>query len=336
MTPIQTHTFDLNAVMRILLSLLLIVSCVSQATASSVKPHQAFVDKLVNQHGFDRQFVEQQLATVKKDQAVLDAISRPWEAKPWYQYRKIFLTDKRVQKGVVFWRQHQAALERAEQQLGVPAEIVVAIIGVETFYGTYTGKYSALDALYTLAFHRKRRSSFFKKELEQLFLLSREEQLTLVELKGSYAGALGWGQFISSSYRHYAIDFDGDGQRDLFNNPVDAIGSVANYFKAHRWQKGQPIALPASVSGTGYSAFIKKGLKPKTTWKMLQKAGVSIEQDLSPTTKVSLLDFELAEGKAYWLGLNNFYVITRYNHSPLYAMAVYQLSQQIKAAYQRP
>lgn len=315
------------------LGLLTAVCC---SFISSANPDiQAFAESVAEKYQLDQASVVATLDQANKNQAVLDAIARPWEAKPWYQYHPIFLTEKRINAGVKFWQQHQPTLARAERELGVPAEVIVAIIGVETFYGTYKGKYSVLDALYTLGFYYPPRAKFFKSELEQLFLLASEEQLPIQALKGSYAGAMGWGQFISSSYRHYAIDFDGDGIRDLLNNPVDAIGSVANYFKQHGWQTDQPVAYSASVADDDYKPLISKQLKYMHTWQDLHNAGVEIKQTsvvLDDDTSTKLLEFEVENGREYWVGLHNFYVITRYNHSPLYAMAVHQLSQQIKQA----
>jgi membrane-bound lytic murein transglycosylase B len=293
-----------------------------------------FIAKMVKEHQFDPDFVKNTLSQATKSQTILDAIARPWEAKPWHQYYPIFLTEKRLEKGLEFWRTHQKTLLRAEQETGVPAQIITAIIGVETFYGTYKGKYPVLDALYTLGFYYPPRSTFFKSELEQYFLLTREEGFDIHNLKGSYAGAMGWGQFISSSYRHYAIDFDGDGVRDLLNNPVDAIGSVANYFKRHGWRANEGVAFPANIpsDGTDISSFVSTNLKYKHVWSQLQQAGISTDNSppLDPQQSVKLLAFEQQNGQEYWVGLPNFYVITRYNHSPLYAMAVYQFSQQLK------
>jgi membrane-bound lytic murein transglycosylase B len=285
-------------------------------------------------HGFDQTFVLDTLAKASKDEEILKKIATPWEAKPWHQYYPIFLTDKRLASGLKFWKEHAETLKRAEQETGVPAQIIVAIIGVETFYGTYLGKYLVLDALYTLGFYYPPRSKFFRSELEQYFLLTREENFDMSQLKGSYAGAMGWGQFISSSYRHYAVDFDQDGIRDLLTNPVDAIGSVANYFKKHGWKKQQDVAYPATINGNRYNAVLSKSLKYSTTWEELQEKGVELQQKsaIAPQTSAKLFEFEQADGKEYWVGLKNFYVITRYNHSPLYAMAVFQFSQQLAAA----
>lgn len=302
--------------------------------ASPEELQQRFIKMMVEKHQFEQTMIEATLAKASKNEDILQSIAKPWEAKPWFQYRPIFLTEKRLTKGLAFWQTHQKALARAEEETGVPAEIIVAIIGVETFYGTYQGKYSVLDALVTLGFHYPPRATFFRSELAQLFLLAKEESFDITKLQGSYAGAMGWGQFISSSYRYYAVDFDGDGVRDLLNNPVDAIGSVANYFKKHHWKANDSIAFKASVSGNQYSALLSKSLKYSHQWSQLQDAGVSVAAaDLSKDIKVKLFEFEQADNKEYWVGLPNFYVITRYNHSPLYAMAVFQFSQQLKQEF---
>ncbi|MEP1449211.1 MAG: lytic murein transglycosylase B [Paraglaciecola sp.] len=315
----------------LLLSLFLTGNAV-HATPSELQ--QQFVDLMVEKHQFNRDVIESTLAKANKNPRILESIAKPWEAKPWHKYYPIFLTEKRLAKGLEFWNTHQQTLARAERESGVPAEIIVAIIGVETFYGTYIGKYSVLDALVTLGFHYPPRSKFFRSELEQLFLLAKEENFEITELKGSYAGAMGWGQFISSSYRHYAVDFDGDGVRDLLNNPDDAIGSVANYFKKHRWQANSDIAFKAQVSGTQHSKLLSKSLKYSHKWSQMQAAGVSVaETNLNKDESVKLFAFEQPNSKEYWVGLPNFYVITRYNHSPLYAMAVFQFSQQLKEGF---
>jgi membrane-bound lytic murein transglycosylase B len=317
-------------------SFLILGLCISSLyiQASPLELQKQFVDLMVDKHQFDRKVVESTLQKATKNEAVLQSIAKPWEAKPWHQYYPIFLTKKRLIKGLAFWKTHQNALVRAEQETGVPAEIIVAIIGVESFYGTYQGKYSVLDALVTLGFHYPPRAKFFRSELAQLFLLAKEENFDITELKGSYAGAMGWGQFISSSYRFYAVDFDGDGVRDLLNNPEDAIGSVANYFKKHHWKANTDIAFKAQVSGTQYSTLLSKSLKYSHKWSQLEDAGVRIDApNLSKDMSVKLFKFEQMDNKEYWVGLPNFYVITRYNHSPLYAMAIFQFSQQLKQSF---
>ncbi|WP_111978044.1 lytic murein transglycosylase B [Algibacillus agarilyticus] len=271
------------------------------------------------------------LDQANKDQTVLDAMAKPWEAKPWHQYAPIFLTEKRTQAGVKFWQKHRLTLDRVEKELGVDAAIVVAIIGVETLYGYYKGKYSALDSLYTLGFYHKSRGKFFRKELAELMVLAEDEQFSVTDIKSSYAGAMGWGQFMPSSYRYYAVDFDGDGKRDLFNNEVDAIGSVGNYFKKHRWQFGQPVAFKARVTGNEHKAILSRNLKPKRIISDILSQGVFVNADINTQDKGHLIKLKGATEDEYWLTLQNFYVISRYNHSPLYSMAVYQLSEAIKA-----
>ncbi|AWB68282.1 lytic murein transglycosylase B [Saccharobesus litoralis] len=317
---------------RIIFSSCLLFSCCALAQFPS---QQEFAAQTAKKYPISEDHVSSLLQQANKNQKVLDAISRPWEAKPWYKYWPIFLTEKRIKAGVKFWLKHQTTLERVEKELGVDAAIVVAIIGVETFYGTYKGKYKALDSLYTLGFHHQGRGKFFRKQLAELMVLSNEEQLDIHQLYGSYAGAMGWGQFIPSSYRHYAIDFDGDNKRDLFNNEVDAIGSVGNYFKQHKWQFGEPVAFPAKVKGNTYQTLLRKKLKPVDKVAAILDKQVYIEADVNTQAKGQLLELETETGVEHWLTLNNFYVISRYNHSPLYSMAVYQLSEKIKAAKQQ-
>ena len=291
---------------------------------------QAFIDEMVSKHGFDRDELSAIFEQVRMKQKIIDAITRPAEGKPWYQYKPIFVTKTRISEGVDFWNENAADLKRAEEVYGVPPEIIVAIIGVETRYGRHKGGYRVMDSLSTLAFAYPKRAKFFRSELEQYLLLAREESLDPLTIKGSYAGAMGKAQFISSSYRHYAVDFDGDGKRDLWNNTTDAIGSVANYFKLHKWQPGEPVGSYAMVGSNRISRLLKAGIKPHTSVKDFRKQGVTALTPLPPEALAALISFENKVGRPdYWLGLNNFYTITRYNHSPLYAMAVYQLGQEI-------
>ena len=297
---------------------------------SSRSDVQAFIDQLVTNQGFDRLDLVQLFANVKRQSRVLDAIARPAEAKPWHQYRSIFLTPKRISNGVEFWDLNEEILGRAEHVYGVPPEIIVAIIGVETFYGRRTGRFPVFDTLTTLGFDYPPRSKFFRGELEHFLQLAREESLDLVSVKGSYAGAMGQGQFIPSSYRAYAVDFDDDGRRDLWGSNADAIGSVANYFKRHGWNTGSQVALPVKLDGTGYQKLLNRGMKPSIKPHTLKWHGVTPQHGQLNSGNVAFFEFEIKHGKRHWIGFENFYVITRYNHSPLYAMAVYQLSQQIK------
>lgn len=285
--------------------------------------------------GFTHQEIEQFLTQANYNQKVIDAITTPWEAKPWHLYQAIFLTEKRLAKGIEFWRDHAKNLADAAKRFQVDPEIIVAIIGIETFYGGYMGNYPAIDALYTLGFHYTPRASFFRKELANLQLLAKEEQLDITKLNGSYAGAMGFGQFIPSSYRHYAVDFDNDGKRDLIGNPVDAIGSVANYFHQHGWKKGELVALPLTNHKLPENLHLWKGEQLHYRVADILSPEVALAQnvDLNIDRAAMIVELVQADQSDYWLGLDNFYVITRYNRSPLYAMAVYQFSQQLKDAY---
>ncbi len=290
----------------------------------------AFVAKMVDEHAFAPEDVRSLLAAAERQQSILDAIARPAEkTKPWYEYREIFLNDRREREGVEFLRAHRGTLARAQARTGVPAEIIVAILGVETYYGRVAGSYRVLDALSTLAFDYPPRSSFFSGELENFLLLTREQGLNPVELKGSYAGAMGYGQFMPSSYRAYAVDFDEDGVADIWNNPEDAIGSVANYLARHGWRAGEPVVSPATLRGDPSPEIFDGKLKPRRSVGELAAAGVVAEQPLDPEAPATAIRFEVRDGHEHWVGLHNLYVITRYNHSAMYAMSVYQLSQRL-------
>lgn len=299
---------------------------------------QQFIEDM-KAEGFDEAYVKDVLGQAKRQQSILKAISRPAEKSlTWGEYRKIFLGQKRINQGVQFWKENKDALALAEKTYGVPAEIIVSIIGVETRYGRIMGSYRVLDALATLGFDYPRRSEFFLGQLKEYLILVREESVDVTALKGSYAGAMGFGQFIPSSYRNFAIDFDQDGQRDIWANKKDAIGSVANYFAEHKWTPGEPVISGVSFSQKIDDAWLSKGragLIPELTVADWQQRGVDPQLTLSPDEKAILMRLELGQDEQYWLGLHNFYVITRYNHSKLYAMAVYRLSEQIKMAYDK-
>lgn len=293
----------------------------------------AMVDELVTEEGFNRQELIKVFAQAERKDSILTAIARPAEkTKPWYQYREIFLNEAREDQGVDFYRKHRATLERAEREFGVPAEIIVAIIGVETYYGRVAGSYRVLDALSTLAFDYPPRAPFFTAELKNFLILTRDQSLDPTKLMGSYAGAMGYGQFMPSSYRGYAIDFDDDNIADIWANPVDAIGSVANYFKQHGWRHGEVVVSAATAAANAPdSLFVRSrdDLKPVRTVAQFAADGVVAAVKLDPDALATAMKFELKNGYEYWLGLHNFYVITRYNHSAMYAMSVYQLSQRI-------
>jgi len=280
---------------------------------------------------------------LSSQQGILDAISTPAERTlTWGEYRGIFLKTKRIEQGRDFLGQHRALLERAEAEYGVPITIITAIIGVETFYGRITGKHKVIEALATLAFDFPRRSKFFTSELEEFLVLVEKEGWNPAEIKGSYAGAMGYPQFISSSYRQYAVDFDGDGQRDLHNSIADVIGSVANYLAVHGWRKGAPVAsLWQTQAGedvgdqASIKALVRKSLKPQIALSTVKNLGFKpalppiYEQAEKKERFVSTMLLEGTNGSETWVGYHNFYVITRYNHSELYALAVLQLSDAI-------
>lgn len=298
---------------------------------------QQFIDKMVNKHGFDRQQLQEILSQAKRLDSVLrlmDNQAPTTSVKPpsgpngaWLRYRKKFITPDNVQNGVVFWNQYEDALNRAWQVYGVPPEIIVGIIGVETRWGRVMGKNRILDALATLSFNYPRRAEYFSGELETFLLMARDEQDDPLNLKGSFAGAMGYGQFMPSSYKQYAVDFSGDGHINLWD-PVDAIGSVANYFKAHGWVKGDQVAVMANGQAPG----LPNGFKTKYSISQLAAAGLTPQQPLGNHQQASLLRLDVGTGYQYWYGLPNFYTITRYNHSTHYAMAVWQLGQAVALA----
>ena len=288
-----------------------------------------FVAQMVEKHQFDSAQLTRQLQKAKHRSSIIKAMSRPAEAMPWYKYRKIFLQPERIQAGKKFMRKYEKELKQAQQTYGVPAHIITAIIGVETLYGKNIGSYAVMDALKTLAFGYPKRAKFFRSELEEYLLMAREEELEPLTLKGSYAGAMGMPQFMPSSFREYAVDFDGDGKRDLWNSPADVIGSVANYFSRHGWRSGEAVAFKLDKQPPGLPLGNRRGQKPNVSMSKIRKSGASLPAEVKALDKAAILKYQQKNKQDYWLGLHNFYVITRYNHSNLYAMAVYQLAQAI-------
>ncbi|MCF7965184.1 MAG: lytic murein transglycosylase B [Methylobacter tundripaludum] len=307
---------------------LFLISCTGNI--KDTESVHSFIEQMSAKHQFDESELEDLFETVETKQDILKRIASPSEALPWYKYRKIFLTEARIDAGVQFWKDNAPALAAAEQQYGVPPEIIVAIIGVETLFGKNTGNHRVIDALSTLAFAYPPRSKFFLSELENFLLLCRDEHINPADPLGSYAGAMGMPQFMPSSFRNYAVDFDNDNRRDIWRNNNDVIASVANYFAKHHWQKGQTIAVPVTAKYKNYEPALNNDLKPDLRVAELESLNLIISRQLPLDSKVKLLSFEQQEqGKELWAALDNFYVITRYNHSPLYAMAVYQLSLSI-------
>jgi membrane-bound lytic murein transglycosylase B len=291
---------------------------------------EAFIDTMVKQHDYDRDTLLDILGEAEKKQSVLDAISRPAEGTlTWAEYRPIFITQERIKAGARFWRDNRSELEDIEQRTGVPIEMLVGIIGVETYYGRITGGYRVLDALTTLAFYYPPRSKFFRRELEQFLLLIREEDMDPVDAFGSYAGAMGRPQFMPSSFRAYAVDSTGDGKRDIWNNWKDVAGSVANYFNAHGWRTGEEIAVQATIGERWSGPFPKNILKAEDTVGSLSDMGVMFSTMKGNEAAAQLLTLEGDDGDEHWVGFHNFFVITRYNRSVMYALAVHQLGQEI-------
>lgn len=318
-----------------------IIMCIPNlvyAVAFSERPEvKEFIEQLAQEIQIDPKSILSSLSQIESSQEIIDRMNTPSEALPWDKYQKLFINQQRINGGTKFWREYAALLQQAESQYGVPAEIIVAIIGVESSYGKNPGKYPVLQALATLAFDYPRRADFFKNELKEYLLLTQEQKLDPLELKGSYAGAIGTPQFLASSYRNFAVDFDKSGKIDLIHNAAHAIGSIANYFKQNGWQSGQPVVYKAVTKGQKFKALpiaVASNPKPALSLATLQQHGINPKGKINnPTSELALLEFQNGDKKEYWLGLENFYVITRYNHSSNYAMAVYQLSLAISKLY---
>jgi membrane-bound lytic murein transglycosylase B len=294
---------------------------------------KAFIESMHEQHGFDIAHLTRHFAAIRPNTAVLRAIKPaavPEQQRSWQRYRERFVNDRRTEGGKRFWHEHEATLQRAEATYGVPAEIIVAIIGVETEYGRNMGKFGVLEALASIAFYYPPRAPFFRSELEQFLLLARENGVSPLSVKGSYAGAIGIPQFMPSSQRRYAVDFDGDDRIDLRNNIDDAIGSVARFLQQHGWQAQAPVALAARIEGDP-APLLAAGIKPVVTLQELSRQGVIADGDNErPAALIDLVTPDAAT--EYWVGFENFYVITRYNRSSFYAMSVFQLAEAVREA----
>lgn len=320
---------------------LALVSILSTACFAQQHPGaDEFAARAASEYNLDSEEVRVLLENARFKQSIVDAMTRPAEAKPWYKYRPIFITDKRIKGGIKFWREHETLIAQAAEKFGVDPQVIVAIIGVETSYGGNTGGYRVLDALTTLSFYYptsiRDRSEFFSKELMNFFMLGDEEGLPLEEVTGSYAGAMGLGQFMPSSYREYAVDMDGDGRRDLWSSMPDIIGSVANYLHRHGWELGQPVTYPAMLSADADMSLVTKSdFKAKTPVSDLAAAGIVSAEPVSPDTLATVASLEEEDGDHYFITFKNFYVITRYNRSPLYAMAVYELSEAVRSGFEQ-
>ncbi len=313
----------------------LIILCIFSQTSIAAETFgnnpevRTFIKHMVQKYKFKEPQLIAIFNTVKVRPAVVQSVKAPLEENPWYRYQMLFVTEWRIREGVAFWKKYQDALTRAEKTYGVPASIIVATIGVETKYGKNTGSYRVIDALTNLGFSSSKRASYFRRELEEFLLLSREHHLDPLKVYGSYAGAIGQPQFMPSSYRSYAVNFSGNGNIDLSHNEVDVIGSIANYYKKHGWIYNQPVALPASVSGYHYYKLLSgKQALPVSDYTEL---GIYPRGYADDELKAKLIQLKGYYRTEYWLGFHNFDVIKRYNTSTLYAMAVYQLSEYIAA-----
>lgn len=311
----------------IIVALLLIGA--AQAASLDQGEVNRFVDDMVKAYRFDAAALQDLFRRAQYSQRVIAAMEKPAEALPWDKYRSIFIEPERIEQGRLFWDLNREALQRAEEEYGVPGGIVVAIIGVETRYGKNTGSDRVIDALATLAFHYPKRAAYFRNELEQFLLLTREQGVDPLSLQGSYAGAMGLPQFMPGSVRNYAVDFDHDGRVDIWNDPEDAIGSVANYLKQHGWEPGRKIAVPGQATGNKYNDLLSDDIQPDVTADELASHDVLPLEHIPAQEMVKLINLEKTNGHEVWLGLQNFYVITRYNRSLLYAMAVFQLFDAI-------
>jgi membrane-bound lytic murein transglycosylase B len=293
---------------------------------------QKFISELSSSANLEPAYLQSVLAESEVQQSILEAISRPAEkAKPWHEYRAIFITPDRIAAGVEFYEEHRATLERISADTGVPPQMILGIIGVESYFGRITGKYRVIDALVTLGFDYPPRADFFRGELGQAFLLARDENLDLLELTGSYAGAMGPPQFIPSSYRNFAVDGDDDGRRDLLNSWPDIMASVANYFVVHKWQPGQQVASRATIGEKAGKLPLNEGLELQSTVGALSAADIYFPSELEATAPAGLWQLEGKEGPEYWVGFPNLFVITRYNRSVMYALAAWELGESIMA-----
>ena len=309
--------------------ILVLIVWAGQTTAQvNTEAVNAFAREVSEKNGLGLSEVKGILDKATYQPEIIGKMNRPAEGMPWHKYRNIFMKQDRIDAGVEFRKTHQRELSAISLETGVSEEIILGILGVETYFGQRKGTYKVLDALYTLAFAYPKRARFFKSELEHFLLLVDEENLVVDEVLGSYAGAIGYCQFMPSSYRAYAKSYEAGGTRDLVNSAEDAMASVANYLKVHKWKEGQKVACLANQT-SGAQELKKQSLKPKNTVSYYTKLGYRPDENISPSSISTLIQLEQIDNKEYWFGFNNFYVITRYNHSELYAMAVFQLATAI-------
>ena len=325
-----------GAALAILPILLWAQSDEAEGKGPALRPEvQAFVNRMDAIWGFDPVEITRLLSTIKPNQGVQKAIAAPSTAKPWHEFRPLFVDQSRIDNGVKFWDAHADVLARARAEFGVPEAVIVSIVGIETRYGRFTGGFRTLDALYTLGFDGDNRPEFFRGELEQFLVLAREQRWDPATITGSFAGALGLPQFMPSSYRRYAIDFNGDGVIDLWNTPADAIGSVASYLRQFGWRDGQLVVAPVRLAATDPDALLANGLRPVITVGEWRSRGVEPMGELPATLNAALFRLDLLGGAEYWFGFDNFWALLQYNRSRNYAMAVHQLAGELTRERER-
>jgi membrane-bound lytic murein transglycosylase B len=312
-----------------LLSLLLTTAVGANSDFVNQPDVQTFINKMVTQHNFNRTELDTLFNTIKIRPRIMQSVRKPLEAQKWSTYQLVFINESHIRQGVAFWNRNQEALERAEKIYGVPASIIVATIGVETKYGKNKGEYPVIDALANIAFSSSTRANYFRHELEEFLLLSREQHLNPATIRGSYAGAIGQPQFMPSSYRHFAVNFSGNDHIDLSNNVYDIIGSIANYYQKNGWRTNQPVVIPTLAQRNQYRFLLKNKSMQLSSQDELEEYGLYPYSKIPSNQKLKIIQLQGMHGDEYWVGLNNFEVIRRYNPSNLYAMAVYQLSYYI-------
>jgi len=310
-----------------LAALTIAVPAVANHRSTSV---DSFINEMVSRHGFDRKELEGVFDHARFRPKIVELMDRQKKPTLWREYRERFVNAEKLAGGDRFWQENEGRLRQAREKYGVPEEFLIAVIGVETHYGRHQGRFKVFEALSTLAFTYPKRAKMFRTELEHYLLLAREESLSIAGPRGSYAGAMGIAQFMPGSYRRYAVDFDGDGKRDLFGNNADAIGSIANYLAAHGWQRDGPVATRAILERAATGPFESSSPRTRFSLKELESRGVTATGAFPSTQRAMPLTLESHDDTEYWLGFDNFYVITRYNHSTYYAMAVYQLSAELR------
>jgi membrane-bound lytic murein transglycosylase B len=324
-----------NAARPVLAAFAILVSLSVSGAALSLRPEiEAFIEEMASKHAYERSELRRLFAKVQPRPSIVRAMSAPSTARPWHEFRRRIVTDARIENGLRFWQENQPVLEKASREFGVAEEILVATVGIETNYGRTTGNFRVLDALTTLAFDYPPRADFFRSELEQYLLLSREDSIDPANTRGSYAGAIGLPQFLPSSYRKHAIDFDGDGRRDLVGSRADALGSIANYYRSYGWKAGNPVIAAAASGEAELAPLLAGGIKPHITVAELRSKGVVVSDAADEKAEVTVFSVETESGHRLYVGFNNFYVITRYNRSVNYAMAVWELASELKTMMQ--